>query len=332
MSLLVRDYPGPHERDSMVRRLFDTPVPLAELEASLCRLDERFHDTLVPSRELKVADDGRLLVGGEAHRLQPRALDQLAARLKVPASYLRRCPTDLQAHNLNRWLGQLHSTVLVRFDSQSVRALLSDRYQPVSNLEMVRSMLRAVPEDTPVRYELTGSLFVAQVLTPGYRQRGIHGGMNIVNSETGHAVVRLSALLFRTICLNGLIMGDQEVSLRRRHTHDAQKTLEELTGMAELAWGRVAGFPGRLEGTRTIRIAEPEPVFDKIAERYGLGPPQRRAIGEAFQVEPGLSLFEVINAVTRAANFERLPLEERTELQEVGGRILQLAEGGYRWL
>ena len=102
--------------------------------------------------------------------------------------------------------------------------------------------------------------------------------------------------------------------------------------MALMAWGRVAGFPGRLESTRTIRIPQADPVFDRIEQRYQLSPPQRRAVREAFQVEPGETLVEVINAVTRAGNAPSLPLEERAELQELGGRLLSLAEAGHRWL
>ena len=88
----------------MVRRLYDPTVPLGELEASLSQLDRRFHDTSTSARDLTVTDDGRLMVWGEAHRLQPRAFDQLAGKLRVPAAYLHRCPPDLQATNLNRWL------------------------------------------------------------------------------------------------------------------------------------------------------------------------------------------------------------------------------------
>lgn len=318
----------------MVRRLYDPPQPLGALEQDLEQLDRRYHDTLVPSRELKVSDDGRLLVGGEAHRLDDRALTQLAAKLQVPASYLRRCDPALRAVNLNRWLGQLNAEVLVRFDGHQVRALLSSRYRPVSNADVIRSVLKAVPEDTPVRHEMTGALFVAQVLTPSSRNGApLSGGVNLANSETGHAVVSLTAMVWRLACLNSLLCGGAEMTLRRRHTHDATRTLEEVAEMAEIAWSRAAGFPGRFEATRTILMPRPiEAVFDKIAERFSLTQQQRRLIGEAYQVEPGPTLFDCINALTRAGNSERLPLEERTELQEVGGRILQLAEGGHRWL
>ena len=185
------------------------------------------------------------MVRGEAHRLQPRAFDQLAGKLRVPASYLHRCPGDLVARNLNSWLAGIHTDVLIRFDGDEVRAVLSPRYQPVSSLELVRALSRAMPDDTPVRYELTCAHFVAQVLTPESQNGGgLRGGISIGNSETGFRVVEMSALIFRVICLNGLIMGDSEVTVRRRHTHDAAGTLEEIRSMALMAWGRVAGFPG----------------------------------------------------------------------------------------
>lgn len=316
----------------MVQRLYDPPIALGQLEHELVRAERQHHDTFAHPRELRVADDGQLLIRGEPHRLQRKALDQLGAKLRVPASYLHRCPPDLVAANLNRWLTSCRSELLVRMDGGKVRAVLSARYQPVSHVEVVRSVLRSVSEDTPVRFELSASLFVAQVLTPGYRDQGMHGGMNLCNSETGHAVVQLTALIYRTICLNGLILGDSDVALKRRYTHEAHKTLAELDEVAGVAWSQAADLPGRLDRTRFVRIPEPEPVFDRITQKYGLGPLQRRAIGVAFEVEPGGSLFEVINAVTRAANGPSLQLEERAQLQEVGGRMLALAEAGHRWL
>ena len=51
----------------------------------------------------------------------------------------------------------------------------------------------------------------------------------------------------------------------------------------------------------------------------------------AFEVEPGNTMFDLINAFTRAGNSTRLPLEDRAHLQELGGKILDGAERG-RWL
>ena len=102
--------------------------------------------------------------------------------------------------------------------------------------------------------------------------------------------------------------------------------------MTRLAWGRVAGFPHRFDATRTVRIPDPPAALQQIAVRFALNPNQKQAVNTAFDVEPGNTLFEVINAVTRAGNAPELPLEQRAQLQEVGGEILSLAEKGHRWL
>ena len=142
----------------MIRRLYDSPVVLGELEHELAQAERRHHDTQAVARSTRMTDDGRLVVDGTPHRLLPRALDQLAAKLRVPASYLGRCPTDLAATNVNRWLETSDARLLVRFDGDAVRAVLSTRYRPVSHLDVVRGLMQSVPEDTPVRYELQANL------------------------------------------------------------------------------------------------------------------------------------------------------------------------------
>ncbi len=129
-----------------------------------------------------------------------------------------------------------------------------------------------------------------------------------------------------------MLLGASADAMKRRTPPGAHEPLAGLDEVEGVAGRQAAALPGRLARPRFVRIPEPEPVFDRITQKYGLGPLQRRAIGVAFEVEPGGSLFEVINAVTRAANGPSLQLEERAQLQEVGGRMLALAEAGHRWL
>ncbi|MCA8939126.1 MAG: hypothetical protein KDB07_04935, partial [Planctomycetes bacterium] len=67
--------------------------------------------------------------------LKDTALAQLAAKLNVPASYLRRCPPELLAQNINHWLQQDDNReLLLRCDGDQARAVLSPRYQRVDNI------------------------------------------------------------------------------------------------------------------------------------------------------------------------------------------------------
>jgi hypothetical protein len=317
----------------MVARLYGPPAALGELDAELEWQARRQSDLLVPADDVRMDSVRNLKVRGVPYPMRREALDQLAARVRVPAAYLRRCPDDLVALNVNRWLGRMGGELLVRLEDGQVRAVLSARYQPVSHLALVRAMLEHVPEETPVRYELSAQHFAAQVLTPGALSGGgMHGGIYLGNSETGHRVVEMQALVYRVICLNGLILADAATTLRRRHTREAMATLDEAREMAGEAWRRTARMPDRFEAVRSIRVPKPKEALEHIGRRFQLGEPEQMAIGEAFEVEPGDTLFDVINAVTRAGNSPALSLTERTDLQQLGGRILDLAEKGERWL
>jgi hypothetical protein len=50
----------------------------------------------------------RMWVSGKRVDVLPSAQRLLANRLRVPFSYLNRCPADLQAQNLNFWIEQEH--------------------------------------------------------------------------------------------------------------------------------------------------------------------------------------------------------------------------------
>ena len=50
--------------------------------------------------------------------------------------------------------------------------------------------------------------------SPGDR---LYGGLHTRNSEVGFMAVELRALVYRTICTNGLIMGGEGVAFRRRN-------------------------------------------------------------------------------------------------------------------
>ena len=56
------------------------------------------------------------------------------------------------------------------------------------------------------------------------------------------------------------------------------------------------------------------------------------AVKTAFTVEPGDTLWSVIHAVMRAGNDAALAVDSREKLQRIGGRILELAERGSRWI
>lgn len=57
------------------------------------------------------------------------AESQLLGRLRIPASYIHRCPDNLQAENINFWLDtHANKKLLVRFLDKKIRAIFSTRH------------------------------------------------------------------------------------------------------------------------------------------------------------------------------------------------------------
>ena len=297
-------------------------------------------DITVNTSDLAVTpSDGSLMVGGnERYAMREHAFGQLCARLEVPTHYARRCDTGLRAQNLNRWLNQEDRNVMLRLEGGEVRAVLSASYRPINHAEILAWLVDRLGDDTLIRYELTEGYLDMQVIreSPVYSlsdrgRQGLHRGIHLRNSEIGSSRVQVSTLVFRSICLNGLILSGGQWSYSRRHVGKAD-VADDVRGAFDQAMTLAGKAAEGFLGTQEVEVAEPLQVFDRIVKRYELAQHEDAAIRKAFLWEPGHTLYHVINSLTRAGNARDLPLVSRHRLQELGGRISSLASEGHRWL
>ena len=322
-------------------QLTDPLLPVSMLIDRLHERDQRFHDKLVAADDLSVdSDTGNLIVRNgtsQEHPFQPQALKLLASKLRVPHSYLTRCEPELRATNLNWWLRRKSGQrFFLRFDQDEIRAVLSPRYEPVSNLEIAEEVQKRAG-NVSVRCELDQLRMLLQVIhgrsveaSPGDR---LHPGMHIRNSEVGFMAVELKAMIFRSICTNGLILGSSAgTAFRRRHITVSDEVMFLFGGALAKAIDAGASLPGQFADTMFIMVPDPELVFDRIAKRYDFDEVEQDAIWTAYSREPGKTLYHVINGITGAANNLALSVESRERLQETGGRIMELASNGTRWI
>jgi hypothetical protein len=80
-------------------------------------------------------------IAGEPHTLKTIAQRSLSNRLGIPYPYLKRCPENIQALNLNHWISKEKNDQLqFRFDGQDVRAVFTPKYIPVDNFEVVERL------------------------------------------------------------------------------------------------------------------------------------------------------------------------------------------------
>ncbi|ALE76809.1 hypothetical protein FRP1_28870 (plasmid) [Pseudonocardia sp. EC080625-04] len=203
---------------------------------------------------------GQMLVHGAGIELSPdgvttsdltlaptRTADNgIADKLGIPAAYLRRTREqniELYDDNVNGWLShQPDRRFLVRGLANGdgrhgvMRALLSDRYRPIENLDVLMTCLNGIreaghPVDIVsadlsesrmyVKIRSTAVATMAPALLTGYTspfsgERGVDNptvfaGFVLTNSETGQGKFRLIPQLTVQICNNGMTLTKQAI-------------------------------------------------------------------------------------------------------------------------
>ena len=156
-----------------------------------------------------------LRIAGESHHVRPVAQRAISNRLGIPYNYLKKCPEDIQAGNLNYWIDhEKNSELFFRFDGDDVRAIFTTKYVPVDNFEVLFKLdSMGYKPETKVQCSLDPE-FMNLSISDGKKAFEIDGdkykpGISISNSEVGLASLSISAFILRLICTNGLISKTQ---------------------------------------------------------------------------------------------------------------------------
>ena len=202
---------------------------LTELAAELERQSQSKRDFVADTRALKMeptTDDHRVILQGVNGGMTLRSIahQQLAATLSIPKPYYDRMladAPDLLSANVNRWLEKQPAKKLIRTLDGQVRAILSDSYRPLDNLDLAEAVIPRLIglEAEVVSGEVTENRFYLKAVTAkieGEVKKGdsIRAGLVVSNSEVGQGSLRVEALDFRLVCLNGMI---RESAIRKAH-------------------------------------------------------------------------------------------------------------------
>jgi hypothetical protein len=130
-----------------------TGKSLVELATEVQRQAESKRDYLVPTSQMKVVETDKgvaLEVGGssgERFDIGDTAHNQIAAYAEIPTVYydrMRREKPELLARNVNTWFAEKPATRMLRTLDGKARALLSDKYRPLDNFELLEAALPAM--------------------------------------------------------------------------------------------------------------------------------------------------------------------------------------------
>lgn len=354
-----------------------TGKSLVELAQALTHVKESAKDFIVPTERLQAeaieTNGAQKLVlsfaNGSKHRvgLNSWSKSQLAGYTDIPKNYFDRIAAEnpaLAADNINHGLerivreakreGKQEARMLRTLDG-NVRGLLSSRYRILDSYDMLETVLPVAQEHglQVASSEITDKRLFLKLLSPrltGEVQKGdaVQYGLTISTSDVGAGSVRVEPLIYRLVCLNGMISN---TAIRKFHVGKSQaegdvfeilsdrtKELSDAAFWAQvrdivLASLKPENFErevSRLQHAAGLKIANfdlPE-VVELAMKATGLtGENKKNSILAALasgNEGAGLTQWGLINSFTRAAQSDEFDYETSIEMERAAGQILEL--------
>lgn len=325
---------------------------LPDVLTELKRQQEAKRDYITPASAFSLQNDGRALRMGENtfgttdlfHR-------QVASALNIPAKYydlMAREKPALLAENVNSWFSTKDSSYMLRTMDGNARALLSDRYRRIDNLEVasvVLPLFAGQPDIEIMSAEITSARLYLKIVNHRLEMAcvgdRVQAGVMISNSEVGLGAVSVQPLVYTLACTNGMVVsslgerkthvGRQAKSLDESYTIYSDETIEaENTAfklrlrdatLAAIEEARFAQIVDTLAEAASAPITgRVQDVIEVTGKTYGLNQSEQDDV-LTYLIQGGdLSLYGLSNAITRASqNIESY--DRATALEAIGWNV-----------
>jgi hypothetical protein len=261
----------------------------------------------------------------ETHHLREIAKRSAAYRLGIPYQYLRKCPPDIQALNMNYWIEhEKNDELFFRYDGDDVRAIFTTKYRPVDNFEVLERLdSLGYGSNTRVQCRLDGEFMLLSIMD-GNKAFRINGdefrpGVSISNSEVGLASLGIAAFVLRLVCSNGLI---RKTEIGASYRHVSHKILDEFPQVLENVSYELGNQKHQFKLSMESSVDDPQATISSFNRQFQLKESERQAVEWAWPYEMGETMFHIVNTYTRASQAPELSAESSYQLQRVGGNIL----------
>ena len=220
---------------------------LQEVLVELNRQNKAKQDFISPAQGMRLREDGQTFEINHLTTNQQEVFGttslfhrQVASALGIPAKYydlMQVQKPELLAENVNSWFADKPSSYMVRSmdygSGQVARALLSERYRRIDNMEIATSVLPLFAGNDQYEVmscEVTENRLYLKVVNHRLEmevRKGdiVQAGVMISNSEVGLGAVSIQPLVYRMVCTNGMVVND--MGERRHHVGRQAKAVED---------------------------------------------------------------------------------------------------------
>ena len=341
-----------------------TGRPLNEVMMELNRQNQRKKDYIGSAQALRLFEDGQTFEIGSMSGAQQFGTTrlfhrQVASALGIPAKYydiMQSQKPELLAQNVNAWLSDRENSYMIRTmdygGGRVARALLSDRYRRIDNMEIASAVLplfAGSDQYEVISSEVTENRMYLKILSRRLEMEVVPGdyvqaGVVISNSEVGLGSVNVQPLVYRLVCTNGMIVND--MGERKNHVGRAAKAVEDSfhiysdetmeaedkafllklrdVTMAAIEEGRFAQVVGKLKESAGIPITgKVTEVVELTGKTYGFNTDEQDSILQYLIAGGDLSQYGLSNAITRASQ-DVESYDRATALEGIGWQVAAL--------
>ena len=293
-------------------------------------ISSRNYDEMVSVKEMRFESLNQMTIAGQPFGLAPTAQRLISNRLRVPFSYLDRCPVELQQENLNYWIEQEsrnRDALFCRFAGDRVRAIFTERYTVIDNMEVLSKMIDyGFSPQCEVHLSLDPEMMGLKIPEFGRTFKlsendKVVPGISISNSEVGLLCLTIQAYYYRLVCTNGLIT---QTSVDARYKHISRKIMNEFHNIIENVSVHSQHGRDRLMISSQTAVDNPERTIERFAIQFQIPKEETEIIKQAYYLEQGGTMFHIINAFTRAAQNSSLSAFSSHRLERTGGNILSM--------
>jgi hypothetical protein len=287
---------------------------------------------------------------------------QVSERTRIPWDYYERMQNkqpELFCNSVNTWLHDTDEIRMVRTLDGQARAYLGNVYRPLDNFDLFRAVApHLVGEKRAgiriVSANITETRFYIKAFSTRLRSEIsvgdiVEAGVSIMNSEVGHGQLAVEPSVLRLTCLNGATINDS--ALKRRHvggrsdSPDVEEYYSDQTrsAMDEAFWRQVCDVVDgcfsevmfrkqvdKLKSATDRRIpkggASLQEVVEVTKKQFSLSESEGDLILKNLIEGADLSQYGLMNAVTLAAQSGSVSYDRATELEHIGGEILELPQ------
>ena len=338
-----------------------TGRPLNEVMMELNRQNQRKKDYIGSAQALRLFEDGQTFEIGSMSGAQQFGTTrlfhrQVASALGIPAKYydiMQSQKPELLAQNVNAWLSDRENSYMIRTmdygGGRVARALLSDRYRRIDNMEIASAVLplfAGSDQYEVISSEVTENRMYLKILSRRLEMEVVPGdyvqaGVVISNSAVGLGSVNVQPLVYRLVCTNGMIVND--MGERKNHVGRAAKAVEDSfhiysdetmeaedkafllklrdVTMAAIEEGRFAQVVGKLKESAGIPITgKVTEVVELTGKTYGFNTDEQDSILQYLIAGGDLSQYGLSNAITRASQ-DVESYDRATALEGIGWQV-----------